>query len=178
MQPCLFTEAPISSEKSPCKPLGSARWPGCVPWGTSRQSRRALPWRMRWHCFLVRQMQLAYTLWCEVRTLFARIRTPRSRTGFLLPSEYLDTTLVRDRLVRSSAISASIAHIESVKAQMPWASLFDLSLVLHGWAAGAAWGVAFGDCKPVSRTDSCSEQKGNDASMASNESGGVRRNVE
>lgn len=125
--------------------------------GTSRQYRLALPLRMKLHFGLVRTKVRAYILWCEVRSLVHRIRGPRSRTEYLLPSQYLHPCLLRDRHLKSSAISASIDCIESVKAQMPWASLFDLSLVLQGWAAGAAWAA----CNPHLGTDSCNGHSGN-----------------
>lgn len=157
------THAPVPCGKSLDSSLGSPPCSSSGPGGTARQFRQGLPWRMRLHSFLARQIQIAYTLWCEVRSLVHRIRTPRSRTGLLLPSEYLDSRLLQNRLVKNSAISASIACIESIKAQMPWVSLFDMSLVLQGWAAGAAWGV----CNPLPRIDSCSEQQGNEASGSS-----------
>jgi hypothetical protein len=123
---------------------------------TSRQYHRVLPLRMRWQRLWAKQRYRGYTLWCEVRSLFHRIRNPRSRTEFLSPSQYLDTTLGRAHPLKRSATVASIRCIKSVEAEMPWVSLFDMSLVMQGWAEGAAWGVR--TASP--HTDSGSEQSG------------------
>jgi hypothetical protein len=53
-----------------------------------------------------------------------------------------------------SALSANTGHIALVTAEFPMVSLFELTLVVRAWAAGALWGVS----NAHSGSDFCSAQ--------------------
>ena len=132
-----ITEVPAPAETSPASlPCSDSGRSGTLP-----RSRPGLPWRMRWQRLRAKQTYRGYILWCELRSLIHRIGNPRSKTELTLPCQCLGKGLGRDHPLRNSAIVASIRYIKSVEVEMPWASLFGLSLALEGWAAGAEWGV-------------------------------------
>ncbi len=107
--------------------------------GTSLQSRPTLPMRIRLQRWAETKQHRAHTIACEFRSFLGRIQSQRTKTGYMRPMLYLKPALSQTPDLMSSASRASIRYIKSVEAEMPWASLFDMSLVMQGWAEGAAW---------------------------------------
>lgn len=130
-------------------------WPVDDPLGKLPPGLPIRVWRVRLQYHAAKMLQTAYTLWCEFRSLVGRMRCPHRRMASLTPKQHLEQTSFQSRREMNIAISASIDYIKSVEATLPWASVFDLSLAMRSWAAGADWSAR----TLYPRTDSCTEQR-------------------